>query len=342
MSKVLITGANGYVAQHIIGQLLELQKSVIGTVRSESKREKLLGQFFEKFGKDVPLEIVIVKDIGSVGAFNELFQNHKDIVHVLHTASPFSESENNEDFENNFKKPAVEGTTNVLNSIKMYAPQVSKVVVTSSMAAIMNFDKVANTNFTHTEDVWNPMEWEESLENWTYAYCTSKKLAEKAAWDFVKDNKVNFSLTVINPPYIFGPQYFEEDAKSSTLNTSPQVIKSLLHTDPEDTHLFNDPVMVCTDVRDIAAFHIIPLENSGIEGTRLLPISERFTGQKILNLINEQFPELDGKIAKGDPENEESIQAITWDNSKTMRLIGGYDFIPLKKQVYDTVKQILG
>lgn len=58
-------------------------------------------------------------------------------------------------------------------------------------------------------------------------------------------------------------------------------------------------------------------------------------------MINEQFPELRGKIAKGDPANEASLQAVGYNIDKTVKLVGGYNFIPLKKQVYDSVKQIL-
>lgn len=340
MSKILVTGATGFVALHVIGQLLEKSFNVIGTVRSQPKADKLIARFKEKFGEDVKLELVIVEDIGTVGAFDFLFKSHKDIAAVLHTASPFSESESS-DFENAYRKPAVEGTINVLNSVKDHAHQVKKVVVTSSMAAIMNWDKLTDTSFVHTEDVWNPLEWDQCQQDWLMAYVGSKKLAERAAWDYVKENNVNFSLTVVNPPYIFGPQYFDEDAKAGTLNTSAQVIKGLLETDPNDNHLFDATVMVATDVRDVAAFHLLPLEKEGVEGHRLLPISERFTEQKILDLINEQFPELRGKIAKGDPAREHTIQAITWNNDKTVKLVGGYDFIPLKKQVYDSVKQVL-
>jgi nucleoside-diphosphate-sugar epimerase len=36
-------------------------------------------------------------------------------------------------------------------------------------------------------------------------YNASKKLAEQAAWDFIKEKKPVFDLTVINPDIIIGP-----------------------------------------------------------------------------------------------------------------------------------------
>ncbi len=340
MSKVLVTGATGYVALHVIGQLIEKSYSVIGTVRSQAKADKLNRQFKEKYGADVDLEFAIVEDIGGTGAFDSLFKTQKDIGSVLHTASPFSDVES-DDFEKGYKRPALQGTLNVLKSIRDYAPQVKKVVITSSMAAIVHLDRLSDPTFVHTEETWNPLEWEECQENWQMAYIASKKLSEKAAWDFIKENKVNFTLTTVNPPLIFGPQFFDIEDSKGTLNTSAEVIQGMLATDPNDTHLFDNLTNVSTDVRDIAAFHIIPLEQNGVEGHRLLPIAGRFSAQKILDLINEQFPELRGKIAKGDPANETSLQAVGYNINKTVELVGGYDFIPLKKQVYDSVKQIL-
>ena len=38
------------------------------------------------------------------------------------------------------------------------------------------------------------------------AHVKSKTIAEKAAWDFVKNNKANsFSITTIHPGMVFGP-----------------------------------------------------------------------------------------------------------------------------------------
>lgn len=43
---------------------------------------------------------------------------------------------------------------------------------------------------------------EEGTANAVDGYYVSKKLAEEAAWDFVKNEKTQFSLTTICPPYV--------------------------------------------------------------------------------------------------------------------------------------------
>ena len=64
--KVLVTGANGYIALWIVRLLLEAGYSVRGTIRSESKAG-YLRKLFASYGDK--LELVIVEDITKVRAF---------------------------------------------------------------------------------------------------------------------------------------------------------------------------------------------------------------------------------------------------------------------------------
>lgn len=61
--KVLVTGANGYIAIWLVQQLLDQGYSVRGTVRSESKG-KHLKETFAKYGER--FEFVVVDDITRV------------------------------------------------------------------------------------------------------------------------------------------------------------------------------------------------------------------------------------------------------------------------------------
>lgn len=69
-SLVLVTGANGYIASHIVDQLLQLGYKVRGTVRTEAKGKWLKEYADLKYGQD-KLELVIVPDMGTKGAFDE-------------------------------------------------------------------------------------------------------------------------------------------------------------------------------------------------------------------------------------------------------------------------------
>ena len=61
--KVLVTGANGFIAVWLVKDLLEKGFSVRGAVRSESKGEHLK-KLFSKYGDK--LELVVVDDITKV------------------------------------------------------------------------------------------------------------------------------------------------------------------------------------------------------------------------------------------------------------------------------------
>ena len=61
--KILVTGANGYIAVWVVKKLLEKGFAVRGTVRSESKAP-YLRELFKEYGDK--FEVVIVEDITKV------------------------------------------------------------------------------------------------------------------------------------------------------------------------------------------------------------------------------------------------------------------------------------
>lgn len=95
-------------------------------------------------------------------------------------------------------------------------------VITSSFAAILDPGKGNNPGKAYSEDDWNPITWEGGLDNAINGYRASKKLAEKAAWEFVEREKPNFSIATINPPLVLGPPkpYI---SSLENLNTSNEV-----------------------------------------------------------------------------------------------------------------------
>lgn len=112
--SVLVSGATGFISQHIISLLLEQNYKVIGSVRTQEKADKLIANF----GNNPNLTMVIVSDISKLDSFHYAFKKYgREIKHVLHTASPFSfEAEN---IEKDFLIPAKNGTLGILESIKL-------------------------------------------------------------------------------------------------------------------------------------------------------------------------------------------------------------------------------
>lgn len=145
--------------------------------------------------------------------------------------------------------PALNGTTELLNAAAA-EPSVKRVVITSSFASVLNMAElpaisktyrfvlvpphasssypVANEGL-HSDDDWNPATYDEAKvsENVGFVYCASKKVAEEAAYDFVKTNNPHFSLTTLCPPIVFGPPNQVINSLEG-LNTSTEAIWGLV------------------------------------------------------------------------------------------------------------------
>ncbi|KAM9914415.1 hypothetical protein OXX59_008152 [Metschnikowia pulcherrima] len=329
-TSVFVSGATGFIAQHIIKLLIDKGYNVVGTVRSTEKGENLKKLFGDAFTYE------IVKDVEPEGAFDEALKKHPEVTVFLHTASPFHFKAT--DVEKELLLPAVNGTKNALKAIKEHGPQIKKVVVTSSFAAITDLSKTNDPSHVEAEESWNPVTWEEAKKAPLEGYFGSKTFAEKAAWDFVKEEKPNFSINYVNPVYVFGPQTFTSEIKDE-LNTSSEIINGLLKLGKDGD--VPSAAGYFVDVRDVAKAHLVAFEKD-LKNERLLLSSEKFTGQDLLDVLNSSFESLKNKLPIGNPGagKEQAKKTASADNSKTREILG-FPLIDLKTSVVDTVAQIL-
>lgn len=331
MTSVFVSGATGYIAQHIVKTLLENNYKVVGSVRSIEKGEKL-----KRLLQSTNFNYEVVNDIQKEGSFNEALKRHPEVTVFLHTASPFHFKA--KDVEKELLIPAVNGTKNALKAIKEYAPQVKRVVVTSSIAAIKVEARENDSTFIVTEQTWNPITWEEALSNPISGYRGSKTFAEKAAWEFMKTEKPLFILSTVNPVIVFGPQAFDSEVKE-TLNTSAEIINNLLKLKPGNSVPPLNNAFI--DVRDVAKAHVVAFESEDAANQRLLLSESRFSSQLVLDLIHKNFPQFKSRIPIGTPGIYPDTSKLSkTDNSKTKAIVG-FPFIPLEKSVIDTVQQIV-
>lgn len=201
--RVLLTGGSGFIAAHVLDYLLEHGHSVVTTVRSQQKADKIK-EAHPKYGKD-KLDFSLVEDIAQEGAFDKAVVSDPPFEAVIHTASPFHF--NVTDVQKQLLDPAIIGTTGILKSIKKSAPTVKRVVITSSFASIIDGSKGVRPGHTYSEKDWNPVTHEEALKDPSTGYRGSKTFAEKAAWEFVEKEKPNFSISTMCPPLVLGMPY---------------------------------------------------------------------------------------------------------------------------------------
>jgi len=238
---VCVTGASGFIASHIVRELLENGYTVRGTVRSLGNG-KTYDELKSLPGASERLELVQA-DLLSEGSFDNAVAGCE---YVIHTASPYVIHV--KDGQRDLVEPARRGTINVLVACAR-SESVKKVVLTSSEAAICI---VPDPDHVYTEQDWT----REASSNWN-PYYYSKTVAEQAAWDFMETAKPGFELVVINPGLVIGPSLVPG------LNTSHQLFRDMMKGKvPAIVSL--DYAIV--DVRDVAHAHVLAMENEKASG----------------------------------------------------------------------------
>jgi nucleoside-diphosphate-sugar epimerase len=315
-SKILVTGANGYIALWVLRKLLEQGYSVRAQVRSEAKG-KHLKEYFKSYADKI--ELVVVEDITKDGAFDEAV---KGVAGIEHMASPLNLSTDDPD---DYIIPAVQGTLSVLKSALKEGGNVKRIVITSSLAAI--FSTVTNPPRTFTESDWAD-EFVEAVQRkgkqstGNEKYKASKTLAEKNAWDFYTKHKseVTWDLVVLNPPLVIGPP-LQEVPTPARLNASLEGWFNMVFKEQPEGALKGTYGYV--HVEDISQAHILVLQKEEAGGERIIVSAGNDTWQSTRNLLRKLYPEYysSGILPAGNSNDPGDITAI-YDNKKGKKILG--------------------
>ncbi|PTB72195.1 NAD(P)-binding protein [Trichoderma longibrachiatum ATCC 18648] len=328
---LLVTGANGFVAQHIIHEALTRGYNVRGTVRSPSSASKIRSVFSSHGPK---FSVAVVPDLTDKDLYAPAFaESPAPITGVINVAAPFSLKV--DDPVAQLLDPAVHSAVTVLEATRQFGPYVRRVVNTSSFACILDLAKGYRPGYTYTEKDWNPMTREEAAkaDNAT-AYCASKALAEKAMWDWVEKEKPSFSLTTIQPPWIFGPHLTPiEDL--SHLNESSEALWHLVGAKEVPAVDFAG----FADVRVVAKAHIEAFERPEASGERFI-CGQHFDYQSAVDTLRETLPQLRERLPVGTPGAGKTQDIYQLDGSKAERVLG-IKYIPLEVTMKDSFEQLL-
>ena len=250
MPKVLVTGASGYIAKHIILRLLRSGYHVRGSVRSPDKARALreaLAPLLPDGQVDTHLTTVpldLMRDDGWTEAATGTDA-------ILHTASPFPMVQPKDPAD--LIAPAVEGARRAIRAARDAG--VTRVILTSSIAA------VAETDLPPGRKSYDERDWSDTAHAGITPYSVSKTLAERAAWDMVANDAPGIALTTINPGFVIGAPL------DGHYGTSLAVIERLLAArDPMLPHFG----FTAVDVGDIAEMHLRALDRDATIGKRLI------------------------------------------------------------------------
>ena len=228
---VLVTGGSGFLGSWCVIELLRRDYAVQTTVRSLSREDQVRGAIGSVVDPGDRLAVVaadLTSDEGWAAAV-------EGCEYVLHVASPFPPKQPKDPDE--LIVPAREGTLRVLRA--GLDAGVKRIVVTSSVAAIRLSANAAARPL-------NEGDWTDPDSPGLTPYVRSKTIAERAAWDLVRERGEEDRLAVVNPGAIIGPVLNDD------LSYSLQAVQRLLGGTPGVPRLGFSLV----DVRDVADLEI--------------------------------------------------------------------------------------
>nr|AFU90826.1 dihydroflavonol 4-reductase [Epimedium sagittatum] len=266
---VVVTGAAGYVGSWLVMRLLQEGYTVRGTVRDPTNVKKI------KHLLDLPEaseRLTIWKaDMDDEGSFDEAIDGCSGVFHIA-TPMDFESS----DPENEVIKPAINGLLNVMRSCKQ-AKSVKRVVFTSSAGTV---DVQEHRKPVYDETSWSDIEFCRRTKMTGWCYFVSKTLAEQAAWDYARENNIDF-ISII-PTLVVGPFIMN--------SMPPSMVTALSLITGSESHysILKQHQLVHLD--DLCNAGIFLFEHPTAEG-RYICSSQDVTIFELADLLKNKYPE---------------------------------------------------
>lgn len=238
----LVTGASGYLGSWIAKLLLDEGFRVRGTIRSLNDPDRVAA-----IRAILPGIELVAADLRAPAGWDEAANGVRWVFHIASPQAVPSEKDRT--------GGAVQGTEYLMRAA-LASPSVEKIVLTSSEAAIAYGFPRSKQRFT--EDDWTVLDGAAGKND----YFRSKTLAERLAWNLVRDPAANprrVPMAVINPSFIAGPSLVPWGRFS--LDMLGNIATGRIPALP-------DMVNHVIDVRDCAAMHIALMQNPAADGHR--------------------------------------------------------------------------
>jgi dihydroflavonol-4-reductase len=249
---VVLTGASGFIAKHVLLRLLAAGHSVRATLRTPARADEVRAAVLPHLPAEAAARLDFVAlDLTRDAGWAEALAGADALIH---TASPFPMVQPKDEAE--VIRPAVDGALRALRAAR--DAHLSRVVLTSSSVAVVGTD-LPPGKAAYDESVWSRPDYPTMT-----AYGRSKLAAERAAWAFARETP-EMALTAINPGFVLGAPL------DRAYGTSLKVIERLMRARDPMLPRFAFP---CVDVRDVAEAHLRALEVPGAAGERFVVADE--------------------------------------------------------------------
>ncbi|KAI0128032.1 hypothetical protein BJ170DRAFT_399900 [Xylariales sp. AK1849] len=325
-NRILVTGANGFIGNHIIKLLLaSAQYRIDATVRTVEKSLKLQ----DVHGRNPLLTVHIVPDFTNRDAFARL-AGYCDA--IIHLASPFVAS--NTDFERELLIPSIQGVQAVCHAANV-VDTVKRLVYCSSFAAVFDpSSEGSSASKVYTEDDWNPTTYEEAkgAPAMILAYQASKALAEREAWNICHE-QTRWDMVSLCPGVVFGAPVEGSIATVRELGQSNGIIWGLF----DKKEVPETRIPIWTSVLSLAEAHISALSAPGAGNERFLLISGIYENQRLCDIIraSDVGSNMKSRVPLGNPGHRDTDGFWKADASKAARYL---DFS--SPTLEDTVMQL--
>ena len=313
---ILVTGANAFYSAAIMDELVNINPRV--KIHAAVRRPSAGGALEKRYGSNI--QAFIVPDITLPDAFNEAV---KGCDAVFHVASPFRYKF--ADAKTEVLDPAINGALSALQAAST-EPKVKRVVFTSSVAACI--DPLHETGFhrpgyTYTEADWNPLSYEKAAQQTAFppVYTASKKLAEEAAWDFMKAQKRHFDMVTVNPCHTWG-RYEQSVDSPDAMNSTNSDLSKLMGGKENDVPKTIMPWMC--DISEVAQAHVNALFRPEASGKRYIIASSPYDFQQVIDLMYKRFSSTEwiNNVPRGKPGQRPIGEHFVLDNTRSKNELG--------------------
>ncbi|KAJ6364074.1 hypothetical protein OIU76_029085 [Salix suchowensis] len=281
-----VIGGTGFVASLLVKLLLEKGYAVNTTVRDPENHKKVA-------------HLTALQNLGDLKIFGADLTNEESFDApiagcdlVFHVATPVNFA--SEDPENDMIKPAIQGVHNVLRACAK-AKTVKRVILTSSAAAV-SINKLNGTGLIMDEKNWTDVEFLTSEKPPTWGYPASKTLAEKAAWKFAEENKIDL-ITVI-PSLMTGPSLTQDVPSSVNLSMSLITGNEFLINAMKGMQMLSGSISI-THVEDVCRAHIFLAEKESASG-RYICCAVNTSVVELAKFLNTRYPQYQVSTDLGD------------------------------------------
>jgi dihydroflavonol-4-reductase len=334
---VLVTGGSGFLGGWCLVEALQRGYRARTTVRDLSRETQVRAEVGSQVDIGERLK-VFAADLTSEEGWAEAADGCD---YVLHVASPFPPAQPKDPEE--LIVPARDGTLRVLRA--SLAAGAKRIVATSSVAAVRNAGADAK-----------PADRELTEEDWTdpdnphlTPYTRSKTIAERAAWDYMREQGAADRLVTVQPGAIIGPVLGKD--RSYSLQAVERMLTGRMPGLPRLGFSF-------IDVRDVAALQVAAMTAPDAAGQRLIAADSFLWLSDVARILREQLGADAGKVprrrvpdivvrmlARFDPEIRSVVgelgQKTTYSIENARRRVG-WTPRPVEQSIVDCARSLLG